>query len=399
MNEALSTPAEPLRDVRVIDLTRILAGPYATMILGDLGADVVKIESPVSGDNTRHWGPPFVDGTATYFTSVNRNKRSIALDLKHPEGRELVYRMLGDADVVVSNFSPGVMERIGLGARELATRFPGLIRCSIAGHPPGDPRGQRPSFDLVIQAETGLMDLTGDPDGPPTKVGISIADELAGLYLVQGVLAELYHRERTGEGREVSIALNEATLSAFTYQGQQHLVGGDPPRRMGNAHPSLVPYRAYRAADGDLVVGVANEGQWTRFCDAIGRSELAVDPRFVANTDRVVNRVDLESLLEARFAERDRAEWIAALTEANVPCGPVQTAAQAIDRELELDTGLVAEGADGVRMIGSPIWIGGSRPAPGSPAPSLGEHTDEVLAELGFGEPEIHTLRREGVVS
>lgn len=392
-------PVEPLRDIRVIDLTRILAGPYATMILGDLGADVVKVERPGHGDDTRHWGPPFVGDTASYYTAVNRNKRSIAIDLKHEEGRELVYRMLGDADLVVSNFRPGVMDRLGLGQTRLADTFPGLIWCSITGHAPGDPRAQLPSFDLVIQAETGLMDLTGQKDGPPTKVGISIADELAGLYLVQGVLAALYHRERTGEGRPVNVALNEAMLSAFTYQAQKHLVGGGTPRRMGNEHPSLVPYRSYSAADGDFVVGVANEGQWQRFCAAIDRPELMDDTRFETNSVRVENRAELEGLLEARLAERLREDWVVTLREANVPCGLVRTAAEAIDDEIARGTGLVADGGDGVRMIGSPIQIGGARAPFGRPSPGLGQHTDEVLAELGLAAEEVAALRGRGVVA
>jgi crotonobetainyl-CoA:carnitine CoA-transferase CaiB-like acyl-CoA transferase len=392
-------PLEPLHDVRVIDLTRILAGPYATMILGDLGADVVKIERPGHGDDTRHWGPPFVGDTASYYTAVNRNKRSIAIDLKHEQGRELVLQMLGDADVVVSNFRPGVMDRLGLGQAQLAQTFPGLIRCSITGHAPDDPRAQQPSVDLVIQAETGLMDLTGQADGPATKVGISIADELAGLYLVQGVLAALYHRERTGEGRTVNVALNEAVLSAFTYQAQKHLVGGGTPRRMGNDHPSLVPYRAYRAADGDFVVGVANEGQWRRFCSAIDRSELIDDARFATNTVRVENRVRLELMLESRLVERTREHWIAALRDANVPCGLVRTVAEAIDTEIALDTGLIGDGGDGVPMVGSPIRIDGAREPFGRPSPALGEHTDEVLAELGLSAEQIAEFRTRGVVA
>lgn len=392
-------PVEPLRDVRVIDLTRIFAGPYATMILGDLGADVVKVELPGHGDDSRHWGPPFVGGTASYYTAVNRNKRSIAIDLKHEQGRDLVYRMLGDADLLVSNFRPGVMDRLGFGHAQLADTFPGLIRCSITGHAPDDPRAQLPSFDLLIQAETGLMDLTGQAHGPPTKVGISIADELAGLYLVQGVLAALYHRERTGEGRAVNVALNEAMLSAFTYQAQKHLVGGGAPRRMGNEHPSLVPYRSYRAADGDFVVGVASEGQWARFCAAIDRPDLAGDARFETNMVRVQNRAQLEGLLEARLAERSRETWIAELRAANVPCGLVQTTAEAIDAEIALGTGLVAEGADGVKMVGSPIRIGGVRAPFGRPSPGLGEHTDEVLAELGLSMEQIAILRARGVVA
>lgn len=392
-------PVAPLRDVRVIDLTRILAGPYATMILGDLGADIVKVERPGHGDDTRHWGPPFIADTASYYTAVNRNKRSIAIDLKHEQGRELVYRMLGDADLLVSNFRPGVMDRLGFGQARLADTFPGLICCSITGHSPGDPRALLPSFDLMIQAETGLMDLTGQSDGPPTKVGISIADELAGLYLVQGVMAALYHRERTGEGRPVNVALNEAVLSAFTYQAQKHLIGGGTPRRMGNDHPSLVPYRSYRAADGNFVVGVANEGQWTRFCSAIDRPELSDDARFETNALRVEHRAQLEELLESRLAEGLRENWVDVLRKANVPCGLVQTAGEAIDDEIAMETGLIADGGDGVLTVGSPIQIGGARTPAGTPAPRLGQHTDEVLTELGVTTEQMASLRASGVVA
>jgi crotonobetainyl-CoA:carnitine CoA-transferase CaiB-like acyl-CoA transferase len=389
---------DPLKDVRVVDLTRILAGPYATMILGDLGADVIKVERPGRGDDTRHWGPPFVGDTATYYLAINRQKRSIAIDLKSADGCAIVYRLLSEADVVVSNFSPGVMERLGLGHAQLADTFPGLICCSITGHPEGDARAQRPSFDLVIQAETGLMDLTGNPDDVPAKVGISIADELAGLYLVQGILAALYHRERTGEGRPVNVALNEAVMAAFTYQAQQHLAGGPPPTRMGNEHPSLVPYRAYSASDGEFVVGVANEGQWQRLCGAIGQPELASDPRFADNAARVERRAELESTLEARFTERTRGEWIDALRAANVPCGPVRTAAEALDREVELGSGLVQAMGDGLSMVGSPIRIGGHRQTPDRRPPALGEHTDEVLLEAGYDASEVADLRARGVV-
>jgi crotonobetainyl-CoA:carnitine CoA-transferase CaiB-like acyl-CoA transferase len=399
MTTAVPGPVQPLRDVRVIDLTRILAGPYATMVLGDLGADVVKVERPGRGDETRHWGPPFVGDDACYYVAINRNKRSIAIDLKHADGRALVYRMLGDADILVSNFSPGVLERLGLGPAQLGDTFPGLICCTVTGHPPHDPRALLPSFDLVIQAETGLMDVTGDAAGPATKVGVSIADELAGLYLVQGVLAALYHRERTGEGRPVNIALNEAMLSAFTYQSQNYLAAGVQPRRMGNDHPNLVPYRSYRAADAEFVIGVANEGQWVRFCDAIDCAELANDARFATNVLRVEHRTVLEPILEDRLAQRPRSEWLVDLHAARVPCGPIRTAAEAIDDEIARATGLVGDAGNGVRTVGSPIVIDGRRAPIARPAPRLGEHTDEVLLELGLQAAEIAGLRQQGVVA
>lgn len=389
-----------LDGIRVVDLTRILAGPYATMILADLGAEVVKVERPGRGDETRHWGPPFVtpDGDAAYYAAINRNKRSVALDLKRQRGHDLLLRLLGSADVLASNFSPGVMERLGLGAGDLRARFPRLVYCTISGHPERDPRAHQPSFDLVIQAETGLMHLTGAADGPATKVGISIADELAGLYLVQGLLAALLHRERTGEALPVSIALNEAVLSAFTYQAQTYLLGAGQPARRGNEHPSLVPYRSYRAADADMIVGVASEAQWQRFCVAIGLPGLADDPRFALSRDRVEHRAALEPLLESRLAERDRDHWIEVLRRAQVPCGPVNTVADALEAERGSATGIVVADPEGNEVVGSPLVLGGERPRVRRAAPRLGEHTDEVLRELGLAPEEIATLRADGVV-
>ena len=398
----------PLTGVRVVDLTRILAGPFATMILGDLGAEVVKIERPGRGDDTRHWGPPFVGDVATYFLAINRNKRSLALDLKRVRGREVVNRLLRDADVVVSNFRAGLMEELGFGAHSLRERYPNLVVCTVTGHAEGDPRAAEPSFDLTIQAETGLMDLTGEADGPPTKVGVSIADEVSGLYLVQGIIAALFQRERTGRGALVNIPLNEALLSTFTYQAQQYLSGAGEPRRMGSEHPSLVPYRPYAAADRSFVVGVANEPQWERFCVAIGCEELAADPNYSTSADRVRNRGTLEALLTRRFASRPRTEWLARLREARVPCGPLSTVGEALEIERKMGTGFISEAPDGLPMLGSPIHFGvdpgvaatgGVHRAPiRRPAPGLGEHTEELLREAGYDDDEIAVLRADAVV-
>ena len=389
----------PLQDILVVDLTRILAGPFATMILGDLGADVVKVERPGQGDDTRHWGPPFLEGTATYFLSVNRNKRSLTLDLKSAAGSNVLWRLVERADVVVSNFRPGLMSELGFGYDDVRRRAPGVVYCVINGYGESGARAARPAFDLVIQAESGLMDMTGPADGAATKAGISIADEVAGLYLVQGVLAALLKRHRTGGGAHVEIALSDALISTFTYQAQQYLTAGVAPRRLGNAHPSLVPYRPFATADGTLVIGVASDSLWQRFCRALELEELVDDSRFCSNAGRVERRDELEALIEERLAERSSEQWMDRLRAVRVPCGVVRSVAQSLDEEIELDSGLIREaGIPGLRVVGNPIRLDGSRGDPRLPPPSLGEHTREILADLGFDGAQIASLRNEGVV-
>ena len=391
--------SSPLQDILVVDLTRILAGPFATMILGDLGADVIKIERPGQGDDTRHWGPPFLEGTATYFLSVNRNKRSLTLDLKSAAGSSVLWRLLERADVLVSNFRPGLMNELGFGYDDVRRRASRLVYCVINGYGESGGRASRPAFDLVIQGESGLMDLTGPADGAATKAGISIADEVAGLYLVQGVLAALLKRYRTGCGAHVEIALTDALISTFTYQAQQYLTAGMEPRRLGNAHPSLVPYRPFPTADGTVVIGVASNSLWQRFCKALELEELVDDARFCTNAGRVERRDELEALIEERLAERSSEQWIDRLRAVRVPCGVVRSVAQALDEEIELDSGLVQEsGIPGLQVVGNPIRIDGSRGEPRLAPPSLGEHTIQILGELGFDSAQIALLRADGVV-
>jgi len=391
--------SSPLQDILVVDLTRILAGPFATMILGDLGADVIKIERPGQGDDTRHWGPPFLEGTATYFLSVNRNKRCLTLDLKSAAGSSVLWRLLERADVLVSNFRPGLMNELGFGYDDVRRRASRLVYCVINGYGESDGRASRPAFDLVIQGESGLMDLTGPADGAATKAGISIADEVAGLYLVQGVLAALLKRHRTGRGAHVEIALTDALISTFTYQAQQYLTAGMEPRRLGNAHPSLVPYRPFPTADGTVVIGVASNSLWQRFCKALELEELVDDARFCTNAGRVERRDELEALIEERLAERSSEQWIDRLRAVRVPCGVVRSVAQALDEEIELDSGLVQEsGIPGLQVVGNPIRIDGSRGEPRLAPPSLGEHTIQILGELGFDSAQIALLRADGVV-
>ena len=379
----------PLRGIRVIDLTRILAGPFATMMLGDMGAEVIKVERPGSGDDARGWGPPFVDGVSTYFLAVNRNKLSITLDLKSAAGKALLWELIGAADVLVSNFRVGVMEALGFGYEGVAARCPECIYAVINGYGDSGPRSERPSFDVIVQAESGLMDLTGWPDGPPTKVGVSLADEVAGLYLVQGVLLALRNRERTGDGQRVEVALHDALLSLFTYQAEQYLATGQAPGRLGNRHPSITPYETFETADGTLVVGVGNEAIWERFCAAIERPDLQSRTEYVTNADRVAHREALEAELGDLFAARSIADWQLALTQAGVPCGRVRAVSEVLDAEADENRDMIVgcPGSD-LPVLGIPVKLSASAGKIRRPPPALGEHTEEVLADLGHDAEE-----------
>lgn len=395
----------PLRGIRVVDLTRILAGPYATMILGDYGADVVKIERPDGGDDTRAWGPPWVPaagGASAYFTAVNRNKRSCTIDLKRAEGLEVLWRLVERADVVISNFRPGVLARLGIGYEAARARNPRLVYAVINGYGESGPGADKPSFDVIVQGESGVMDVTGHPGGPPTRVGISLGDETAGLLAVQGILAVLLERTRTGEGQKVEVALHDGLLSLLTYHAQNWWAGGERPRRLGNAHPSIVPYQTFAAADGWINVGVGNERQWKSFCELLGRVEWVEDPRFRTNGDRVVHRAELVGELEGIFARRRAADWIEALAEAEIPCGRIRSVPEALDspEARARDMVMEVEGADGsaLRLVGPPVKLSASPGSVRRRPPTLGEHTDEVLAEIGYSKGEIDALRASGIV-
>ena len=395
----------PLSGIKVIDLTRVLSGPFATQQLIDLGADVIKIEHPSGGDDTRRFGPPFIHGESTYFMSINRGKRSVAIDLKHPRGKELVLAMIQRADVVVENFKPGTAERLGFGHHELRKMKPALITCSISGYGSGgDPEFEgRAGYDAVIQAASGMMALTGEPDGTPMKLGVAISDMVAGLYAAQGILAALVERERHGHGTHVEVSMLDATCSLLTYQAGIYFATHESPKRMGNAHPSICPYETIESKDGLYALAVGNDDQFDRLAHLLDLPWLSNDERFSTNAKRVENRAALLALLSPKFREKTKKEWDAILHENGIPGGPVLTVPQALEHPQVRARGSVLEHdhptAGTVQTIASPVRLDDWPPIEVSAPPLLGEHTREVLAsELGFSEREIDELIASGAV-
>ena len=373
----------PLEGVRVLDLSRVLAGPYATMVLADLGADVIKVEHPDRGDDTRHWGPPFAGGESAYFLSVNRNKRSIGVDLKSAEGLEKITGLAADADVVIENLRRGALEKLGLGYEALKELNPDLIYCSITGFGPGQDE-ERPGYDFLVQARAGIMGITGfpEPQGEPTKVGVAIADIVCGLYAATAILAALRGRDATGEGARIEVPLFESTLGWLANRGQEYLVSGEDRGRMGNGHPTIVPYQTFDASDKQIAVAVGNDAQFGRLCEAIGREDLAADERFATNPDRVASRDELVEILQRELSERTADEWVERVRAASVPCGPVNTLAEALADEHLSSTDMLQEIehplAGVLRMVASPMLFDGERPPVRLPPPTLGQHTEEV---------------------
>lgn len=399
------SPRQPaaLAEIRVLDLTRVLAGPYCTMFLGDLGAEVVKVEEPGLGDDTRLWGPPFAGGESAYFLCINRNKKSLSLNLKSPRGVELLRQLAASADVLVENFRPGTMERLGLGDRDLRAANSRLIYASLSGFGADGPMKDWPGYDLIVQAWGGLMSITGMPDGEPTKVGVAIIDIVAGLMLGKTIIAALFSRERTGIGQKIETSLLEAEVACLINAGSNYLIGGSIPGRWGNAHPNIVPYQSFETQDGYLVVGAASEAIWRRFCSAIGRPELTDDARFAKNPQRVENREELIQTLAAVFRHCDTATWMRLLSEASVPCAPVQTIDQVFDaaqvKHRQMVTEVQHPTAGAIRMAGLPVKLSATPASIRLPPPLLGQHTAEVLGTwLGLDANSIDELKRDGVV-
>ena len=393
----------PLDGIRVLDLTRVLAGPYCTMFLGDLGAEVVKVEQPGVGDDTRGWGPPFTGGESAYFLCVNRNKKSVTIDLKSREGVALLQRLAERADVLIENFRPGTMERLNLGEKDLRAANPRLIYASLSGFGADGPMSDAPGYDLIVQAWGGLMSITGPADGEPSKVGVAIIDLVAGLMLGKSIAAALFAREKLGVGQKIDTSLLEAEVACLINMGSNYLVEGNIPRRWGNAHPSIVPYQSFKTEDGYLVIGVASEGIWRRFCQAIGRAEWADDSRFEKNSNRVENRSLLIGLLAEIFLSRSTDEWLKLLNSAEVPCAPVQTvdqvfkAPQVLHREMLIQVEHPTAGT--VRMAGIPVKFSLTPASVRLPPPLLGQHNEEVLESwLGIDDKEISELKRKTVI-
>jgi len=411
MPAAPSDAQGPLAGIRVIDCSTVLAGPYCTMLLGDLGADVIKIE-PLEGDATRGWGPPWVGDeasgtrTATYYLAINRNKRDLRLDLRSEPGREVLRKLLRTGDVVVENFRVGGFARLGFDDGALRELNPDLVHLAISGFGTTGPDAAKAGYDFVVQAVSGLMSITGEPDGRPLKVGVAISDVVTGLFGAVSILAALLGREGAGDpgarGQRVDVNLLQSTLAVLVNQAQSTLATGVAPGRLGNAHPSIVPYETFPTADGQIAIGVGSERQWARFCEALGAPELATEPRFATNEARVTHRQELIGALAARLSERASAEWLASLDEAGIPAGPIRDIreafdapqAQAIGSRVRLDHPSLGP----VDQVASPMTLGATPVELRRPPPLLGEHSREILAEAGYAPEAIDRLAADGVI-
>jgi crotonobetainyl-CoA:carnitine CoA-transferase CaiB-like acyl-CoA transferase len=401
---------QPLENIRVLDLSRAMAGPFCAMMLGDLGAEVIKVELPGSGDESRSWGPPFVGkpygsypGESAYFISINRNKLGITVNLKNAEGQDIIRRLAAISDVVVENYRTGVLDKMGLGYEHLHKLNSRLVYCSISGYGRTGPYAERPGYDAILQAEGGIMSISGPVEGPPSRVGISIIDISTGMFSATGILAALRARDITGEGQLVDMSLLDSNVALLANIASNYLIGGKAPRRYGNAHPNLIPYEAFRARDRWFVLGVANDRQWSSLCQVIGHPELKEDPRFVANSDRLTNRDALTKIISEAFITRDADEWLVELEKVEIPCGSINPIpevfdspqAQARDLALEVEHST----AGWIKVPGFPYKLSQTPAEVHLPPPLLGEHTEKVLTELlGYSAEDVAQLRTQGAI-
>lgn len=392
----------PLDGIKVVDLSRVLAGPFCTMILGDLGAEVIKVEAPGGSDETRGWGPPDAAGESAYYLCANRNKRGITLNLKKEEGKRIFFRLIREADVLVENFKVGTLARLGLDTDRLRRVNPSLVVAEITGFGQTGPLAPLPGYDFIIQALGGLMSITGSEKNGPMKVGVAIVDVLAGLYTALGVLAALYERERSGQGQVVDTALLDVCVASLVNVASNYLVGGKVAKRLGNAHPNIVPYQSFRAADQEMVIAVGNDRQFAKLTTVLERPELAKDPRFATNRNRLAHREELTEELQRVFETRSAREWMDLLKQAGIPCAPIQSIDQVFDHPQVWAREMVVEmphpAADKVKLVGSPLKLSRTPVTYRRHPPLVGEHTEEILKELGYSEEEIRRLVRERVI-
>ncbi|MBU1206566.1 MAG: CoA transferase [Proteobacteria bacterium] len=394
----------PLKGIRVIDLTRIIAGPYCSMIMGDLGAEIIKVEQPKIGDESRAWGPPWVgESVSAYFISINRNKKSLTLNFKRPQALEIFKDLVKQADVVVENFRPGTMDELGIGYEDLQKINPRLVYCDMTGYGTDGPYRDKPGVDVIVSAIGGLMSITGEPEGEPVKIGVPLIDVLTGLYSFGAITSALYLREQTGKGQRISINLLAMQVATLINIGSNYLIGGIVPRRWGSAHPNITPYEAHRAKDEYLIFGVINERMWKSFCRLLGTDELSDDPRFAHNSKRIENRQALNEIIDRKIAEKTVDEWIPLFDQAGIPCGPINTFDRVFSDPQVLHLGLVREVEHlhygKVKVVGPPATFSESAIGIQNPPPMLGEHNQEILTRLlGYAEEEIMALQEQGVI-
>ncbi|EGL82561.1 L-carnitine dehydratase/bile acid-inducible protein F [Caldalkalibacillus thermarum TA2.A1] len=391
-----------LNGVRVLDLSRVLAGPFSTMILGDLGAEVIKVEAPGGSDDTRAWGPPFKGGESAYYLCTNRNKKAITLNLKTEEGKAVLKRLVVESDVLIHNFKYGTMEKWQLGYEDLKKLNPRLIYCSITGFGSTGPYKELAGYDYIIQAMSGLMSITGSEESGPLKVGVAITDVITGLYAVIGITSALYERERSGEGQSIDLALFDSAVSALVNVASNYLISGQLPKLLGNHHPNIVPYQTFPTKDGEMVVAVGNDRQFKKLCTLIGKEEWAQDERFATNDQRVRHRYELEALLSEVFKQKTAAEWRDLLNQEGIPCGPINNMKELFhDPQVaarEMVVSMQHPTAGDIRLVGSPLKLSRTPVQFRCPPPRAGEHTREVLRDLGIADREIEALKEKGIL-
>jgi len=401
-----TTQKSPLNGIKVLDLSRILAGPSATQILGDLGADIIKIERPNTGDDTRKWGPPYLnDGTeSAYYLSANRNKRSITIDYTTAKGQDLIHKLARHADIVVENYKTGTLDKYGIGYKDLSAVNPRLIYCSLTGFGQTGPYADRAGYDFMIQAMGGIMSLTGDPENTPSKTGVAIADLMAGMYLNTGILAALHHRHQTGEGQFIDISLMDTQVAWLSNAAQYYLTSGDVTPRMGNAHPTIVPYEAFETKDSHIILAIGNDRQFSRFCELINRQDLSDDAQFSTNQCRVENRKILVPILKDIFQTELSAYWLATLEDKNIPCGPVNNLQQVFDDPQVKARDMVIQmqhpdQEDDIDLIANPIKFSKTPVTYRQAPPKLGQHNHEILKDwLSMTESDIEILEKDAVI-